>query len=235
MSAGRQPAGRRGGDPPQQVEPVAAAVQRHPRFVRPGLGRQEFDLAGGHVRHVGGQDRDPAAQFARQRPVKVALVDVRGEAPGRPVRGGVAPGAADRGRLDVGGVQFRAGHGRGHRDADRARAAAQVDDDSTRPGHRDGLPDEELGTAARHEDPGVHGDPQPGEFRPAQDMLKGLAGDPLVHHRVQLAGGPGRGDEQLGLVLGEDAARGPEPGDDQGISWPGYRRILPAGTAVRTA
>ena len=76
--------------------------------------------------------------------------------------------------------------------------------------------DEELGAAAGHEDSRVHGDPQAAELRPAQDVLKGQAGHPPVHHGGQLGRGLGGRDEQPGLVLGEDTAGGPEPGGDGG-------------------
>ncbi|GGL28686.1 hypothetical protein GCM10014719_32730 [Planomonospora parontospora subsp. antibiotica] len=57
-------------------------------------------------------------------------------------------------------------------------------------------------------------------------MLEGEPGDPPLHHGGELAGRPRRGGEQLGLVLGEDATGGPEPGDDGG-------RDLDAGQADR--
>jgi hypothetical protein len=62
MTAGSQPVGRPGGHAPQDIQAVRAAVQRHQRLVRAGLGREEADLAGGNVGHVGGQDLDPAPQ-----------------------------------------------------------------------------------------------------------------------------------------------------------------------------
>src|SRR5580692_9035808 len=146
--------------------------------------------------------------------------------------GNVPPGAADGGRVDVDGVDFGVVYDRGERGADRARAAAQVDDDGAGPGEGprggrgDGTPpdekksllDEELGAAARHEDPGIHGDAQPAELGPAEDLLERQAGGPPLHHRVEFLRAAGRGDEQRGFVLGEDAARGPEPGDDGSFS-----------------
>jgi hypothetical protein len=127
--------------------------------------------------------------------------------------------------IDVGGVQLDPAQGGGQRGAHRARAAAQVDDDG-RPfgilpgGHRGpagevgGLPDQELAAAARYEDPRIQGYPQPAELRPAQDVLEGLAGRPLVHHGGQDVRRLGRGDEQPRLVLGEDTARVAEPADN---------------------
>src|SRR5262249_23709945 len=61
-------------------------------------------------------------------------------------------------------------------------------------------------------------DPQAAELDPAQDLFEGQAGDPSVHHGGQLGRRPGRVDEQLRLVLGEDTAGGPEPGGDGGGS-----------------
>ena len=115
-------------------------------------------------------------------------------------------------------MQFGAAQGGRQRRAERARAAAQVDDDRRvqAAGQTGGLPDEELRTAARHEDPGVHGDPQAAELRPAKDVFEGKAGDAAVDHDGQVGGGGRGGDEQLGLVLGEDAAGDAEPRDDGG-------------------
>ena len=77
--------------------------------------------------------------------------------------------------------------------------------------------DQELGAAARHEDAGIHGDPQAAELGPAQDLFQRQAGGPALDQGGKLARGPGGGDEQPGFVLGEDAARGPEPGHDEGL------------------
>jgi hypothetical protein len=84
----------------------------------------------------------------------------------------VAPGARDRGRVDVGGVQLGAACGTAERDGDRqakrAGAAAQVDDHRVRPAsQRDRGVDEELAATPRDEHPRVYEDPQPVELRPA--------------------------------------------------------------------
>jgi hypothetical protein len=76
-----------------------------------------------------------------------------------------------------------------------------------------GPADQELGAAARYEDAGIHRDPQAAELGPAENVLERLAGGPPIHHGGQGGRCPRRGDEQLRLVLGEDTARGPEPGD----------------------
>ena len=111
VAAGGQPVGRPGGHAPQHVQPVRATVQGHQRLVRAGLRREEPDLPGGHVRHVGDQDLDLACEPGGQRLVQVALVDVPGDVP---------PGAGHGGRVDVHGMHLGLVHGRGQRGADRA-------------------------------------------------------------------------------------------------------------------
>ena len=73
---------------------------------------------------------DPAAQVAGQRGVEVALED--------PVRWQVAAGAGDGVRVDVRGVHLQAGYAGEQGRAERAGAAAQVDDDvaGREPGRR---------------------------------------------------------------------------------------------------
>ena len=73
---------------------------------------------------------------------------------------------------------------------------------------------EELGAAAGYEDSGVDLDPQAAELRPAEDVLDGKAGHSPVHHGGEVGRRPRRAHEQPRLVFGEDAAGGPEPGDD---------------------
>ena len=230
MPAGCQPSGRSGGHPAQYVEPVRAAVEGRPRLVRPRLGREEANLRRRHVGHVGGQDRDPAAQPGGQCLEQVTLVDA--------AAGKVLPGAADRGRVDVGGVHLGPFHGGGQGRADRARAAAQVDNHGTRPGHgfpggsggvvppeqQSSLLDEELGTPPRHEHTRRHGDPQAAEPGPAENLLQRQAGGALADHDVEFGRCPGGSDEEPRLVLGEHAAGRAQPGDDNGIrhSYPGH-------------
>ena len=213
-AAGGQPQRSLRGHPAQDVQAVAAAVQRHPWLVQPGLGRQQPDLPGGHVRHVGDQDVHAAVQRGGQRLEEVAGVDVGAD------RGEVAAGAGHRGGVDVGGVQLGGVQGGGERGAHRAGTAAQVDDHRARRGEPNSLADQELGAAAGHEDAGIHGYPQAAEVRPADDLFQRQAGCPPVHHGGELRRRGGRGDEQLRLVLGEHAPGGPQPGDDGG---PGNR------------
>ena len=133
-------------------------------------------------------------------------------------------------------MQLDLAQGRGQRGAHRTRAAAQVDDDNLpldggrrRPGGARGrarapglagargLADEELGATAGDEYSRADGYPQATEVRPADDMFEGRAGDPLVHHGVEVGRRACRGDEQPRLVLREDAAGRAEPGDDDGL------------------
>ena len=114
------------GDPAQHVQPVGAAVERHQRLVQPGLGRHHGDRVGGHVGRVRDQHVDPAAQrrgSGAKRSPSYTRPSGRGCAgrtappPGRCRRRAARPGDAPR-----------------QRRADRARAAAQVDDDRAGPG-----------------------------------------------------------------------------------------------------
>jgi hypothetical protein len=171
----------------------------------------------GDVRRVADQDADAAAQRPRQRAEQVALVDV---AAGRL---DVAPGARDRGRVDVGGVQLGRSCGPsrgiaerdGDRQAKRAGAAAQVDDHRVRlVSQRDRGLDEELAAAPRHEHPGFHEDPQPAELRPADHQLERQAAGPPFDERVELGRAARGGREQPGLVFGEDAPGGAQPPHD---------------------
>src|ERR1035441_3477349 len=70
-------------------------------------------------------------------------------------------------------------------------------------------------------------------------MLKRLGRREPVHHGVELGRRAPRGQQQPGLVLGEDAADRPEPADEVGLSWRYGRtleaRTLEAGSAARIA
>jgi hypothetical protein len=150
----------------------------------------------------------------------------------------VPPGARHLGRVDVDGMQFDRAEGRGQCGAYRPRAAAQVDNDRPRAvggppgaggaGARGGLLDEELAAAARNEDAGAHGYPQPAELGPPNHLLDRQAGGAPVHHDVELGWGRSRAAQQPRLILGEDAAGGAEPADDNGLLGRGGRaRGLP--------
>ena len=133
----------------------------------------------------------------------------------------VASRAGHRGGVDVGGVQldaarFGAAQGGGDREAERASAAAQIDDHG--PGRlvsqRDGGVDQELAAAAGNEHPGVHEDPQAVELGPPDHLLERQAADPPLDQRVEF-GRAARGlCEQPGLILREHAAGGAQPRHD---------------------
>jgi hypothetical protein len=114
-------------------------------------------------------------------------------------------------------VQFDAAESGGQRRADGAGTAAQVHDETRagRPGQ--GLFDQELRAAARHEDARVDGDAQAPELGPADDEFEGQARDPALDHGGGFGRGAGGGEDQLGLVLGEDTTRGAQ-GDDDGVT-----------------
>ena len=106
---------------------------------------------------------------------------------------------------------------RDQRGAHRARAAAEVDDDSSRPGEAGGLTDEELGADAGDEHAVVDDDPQAAELGPAENVFERQAGHSPVDHGGEVGRRARRGDEQPRLVLGEHTAGGPKPGDDDGF------------------
>lgn len=99
-----------------------------------------------------------------------------------------------------------------------ARTAAEVDHDGRARGQFRGLADQELGAAAGHEDPGVHGDAQAAELGPAEDVFQGMTGDAPFHHGGELDGTGSGGGDEVRLVLGEYAAGGAEGGDESGES-----------------
>jgi hypothetical protein len=132
------------------------------------------------------------------------------------VRGDVAAGAVDRRRVDVGGMEFGAVERRGQGGTHRAGAAAQVDDDRGAGDGGEGPLDEELGAAAGDEHAGFHGDTQARELGPAEDEFEGQTRDTPVDHGGGLVRGAGGGEDQLRLVLGEDAAGGAKCRDDRG-------------------
>lgn len=71
-----------------------------------------------------------------------------------------------------------------------------------------------LGAAARYEDAGVEGDPQAAEVCEADDVLDRQAGDALLDQVGELGVVARCGDQQVCLVLGEDAAGGAESADN---------------------
>lgn len=100
----------------------------------------------------------------------------------------------------------------GHREAERAGAAAQIDDHrGGRASQRSGGLDEELAAAPRHEHPGIHEDPQAAELRPADHLLERQPAGSLLHQRVELGRGSRGLREQPRLVFREHAPGGAQP------------------------
>ena len=79
----------------------------------------------------------------------------------------------------------------------------------------------------RHEHPRRDSDAQAGELGPADHLLERHPGDALADHRLELAPVPGLIEQQCRLVLGEDAAGGPQPLHQVGHRW-GHRQIMVA-------
>lgn len=113
-------------------------------------------------------------------------------------------------------MQLDLAYRRSDSEADGTCAAAEVNNDRSQSGGRSGLLDEELGPAARDEDAGIYGDAQAAELCPAEDVLERKAGHSSVNHVVEVGWCSCGRDEQLGLVLGEDAAGSAELVDDVG-------------------
>jgi hypothetical protein len=126
-------------------------------------------------------------------------------------------------------VQLDPGDRRSHRGRDRPGSAAQVDDHRSGPGAGDRLLGERFRAPAGHEDAGSHPDAQPAELRPPEHLLQRLPGHPAGDQPGERTGLVGRRQQQGRLVLGEDASRGAESGDDGwnievGLGWatPGW-------------
>jgi len=206
-------------DPAMDHDAVRAAIERDERLVQPGLWRHHGDLASRHIRRVDEEHGYPASKLGRESVVQITLVDGPADA------GEVRPGALHRSRLDVGSMQLdltESAQAGGYRDADRARAAAQVNDQPGTAGRsrltrcRDPLADQELAAAPRNKDAGANCDAQTAELGPADNVLKRQPRRAPLHHVVELISRRRRRDEQIGLILGEDATRRPEPGDNRG-------------------
>ena len=128
--------------------------------------------------------------------------------------------ARHSGRVDVGGMEFQRASQGCERCPDRSRSAAEVDNDGRRTAAVErlqepyGLADEEFRAAAGHEDAGIDGDPQAAELCPAQDVLKREARNPPVQHGLEPLRRRGSFHEEECFFFCENAARCPEPGDD---------------------
>ena len=128
----------------------------------------------------------------------------------------VVPGAGDGDRVHVGRVQVDARLEVTDGQAQRSRAAAEVDQDGAGTGFLRGEADQELAAYAGHEDPTPEPHPDAAEVGVADDLLERLAQRSPADQRGQ-GGLVGGGGAQHGrLVLGEDAARGAQPIDRGG-------------------
>ncbi len=76
--------------------------------------------------------------------------------------------------------------------------------------------DEELAAAARNKDAGGYENTQAAELGPADDLLQRQASEAAADHALKLCARGGRGDKQVRLVLGEDAARRSQNSNDLG-------------------
>lgn len=140
----------------------------------PGLRGQHLDRPSGDIGSVGDHEVDTAPQDGGQRFEEIAFVHLA-------CGGDVATGAPHRSRMDVDGVQLDLLDGLDQGDAHCARAAAQIDEDGSRPGDGGGSSDEELGAVARYEYSRVHGNPQTTELCPAEDVFERQADDSPFH------------------------------------------------------
>lgn len=106
--------------------------------------------------------------------------------------------------------------GGGEGDTERARTAAEVDDDGPAGCEGGGLRHQELRTAAGDEDPAVHGEAAAAELGPAQDVFERQPGDTVLDEEGQFVRGRGGLMEEGRLVLGEDAPGAAQGGDGGG-------------------
>jgi hypothetical protein len=137
----------------------------------------------------------------------------------------VAPGGEDRGRVEVGRVHLDVRADGQQGGAEGAAAAAEIEGHRAGPGGLDREPEQELAAAARHEDPGLQGDPDPAELRPAQDLLQRAAALAVAQHPLEVVGRARCRDQQRRLILGEHA-----PGRAEPAHCLGHRAIV-AGSA----
>ena len=162
-ASGREPARRDRDHPPGHVEPVGAAVQGDPRLVVAGLRRHQADRVGRHVRGVGDEHIHPCPSR------RAAVVEVA-----RRTRAGAGRlrRRTDRDRVDIDGVQL----GTSSRAASTAAATAPEPQHRSTTTARGGASRAASRPAARSAAGArrrrLHGDPQPAELDPAEDVLQ---------------------------------------------------------------
>jgi 3-oxoadipate enol-lactonase len=203
-----------GRDPPGDVQPIATAVEGHDWFVQPRLGRQQRDLLGRYIRHIGDEDVDASTKTVGQGLEEISLIHES------IAERDVASRACDGGRLDVGRVQLDPIESRGDGGTKSARPTAQIENNGgtagvpDAAGELDGQAHQNFGTAAGHKDARPDRDPEAGERGPADDLLERKAGNAGFDHTVEVGAGGRRGQQDLGLVLGKDAAGRAKGSDD---------------------
>ena len=77
-----------------------------------------------------------------------------------------------------------------------------------------GLSDEKFGALTGYENSRVQRYSQSAELRPANDVFEGQTGCSAVNHGCKVGWSPFRGDEQPGLIFGENTTGRPKPADD---------------------
>ena len=202
-AARREPLPRRNGDASHDVEAVDSAIESEARFVQAGFAGKKIDLFRRHIRRDEGQKVDAPPQRSRQRREQVALVDRAGDVSAR---------ARDRDRIDVDGVQLCVGDGSTNGSADRARAAAQVEQYRRR--ERPPKFDEKLAATPRNEHARFNRESDSAQLRPPQHDLQRLARTARRNHAVELVRVASRLAQKSGLVFGEHAPRGPQSSND---------------------
>jgi hypothetical protein len=123
----------------------------------------------------------------------------------------VAPSALDGDRIEFRRVQLHEREPAVHAKRHGARSAAQVDDDRIHRAveERDGLLDEEPGSATRHEDARLDHDTKAAELRPAEYLLQRLAGKASRQQGLEILGRGRDLDEERCLVVRENTAARP--------------------------
>jgi hypothetical protein len=238
VTAGGQPGSSGGRDATMHIEAVGSAVECDSSLVIAGFGRHLRDLVRGHVRRIDDEHVDAPPQVTGKRIVEIALHDTRTEV------FEVAPGRSHGGGVDVGGDELDRLRRPRDRRADRAGTAAEIDDDrcvivpGTIAGEADRSGGERLGTAARNEDARLERDAHARESGPSEHLLERFAGDPPGDQTLECGRdircifdtpvGSGL-HEQGRLLLGEDATRSAQAGDELRRWAFGHHRIVSVG------
>jgi hypothetical protein len=134
------------------------------------------------------------------------------------------PASAFYGRgVDVGGVKFLDRHLGSNRHTHCSGSTAKINDDAGLGAcrhallqQRNGLRNNKFRSPARHEDTGINGNAKATEPGPANNVFKGLTGNPPANPFGELRGAGRFGQQQFGFFFGEDAACRPEQGNDFG-------------------